>query len=388
MASDWYRDWYTQEKILSDERKKLYLRLMKSHPNRTHQYDLALYPPKPFQYDYVLPGWRTTDFMRHLSNVSVKFRHELAEVVWANVAIKIDFEAVLDGSLQAFLTDRPAIHRQIRSIHLSIDMREYPDLNLREAFSVESAFMKLEFPTLRIHFVLYECELEDFISGTGLYKDLEVIRHVRVTRSFEPSLDPVTTDEDYDFDGPYGDKYRASLAAKHLPTVRALLLPNSLRGDNKPSESSESKTEKERYLDARKVLVSGSGSEDICQANGNKKTRHQLTITSSKHALRNSQFDMETVASTVGLVPIWTRSSVTFIKWMRMLALKQRQRNALHSGHAFGHKLLRMLKIQMGNSGHFILMATLNSALAFQINISVRNEENGDGLSNDGCMSI
>ncbi|KAG4439653.1 hypothetical protein IFR05_004850 [Cadophora sp. M221] len=225
MASERYKE----EEMRFEKSERQYLHDQLPHPSRTSSYDVFCLPQKEVWYGRPV-DWPMVDLMRYLSNVSVKFRHELAEVVWENVEIRIYLDFVLDGTLQDFLTDRSAIHGNINVLELSINTSKFePEIGpmLEKALGSGSALTRLELSTLRIIISIVEVELEDFVTGAHWLHDIKIIRHINVTKSFELRLDLRDTGKGMNS---WEDekKHRNSLEAKYQPLVQGLLMPYSL----------------------------------------------------------------------------------------------------------------------------------------------------------------
>lgn len=202
------------------------------HPARSNQYitntiNFTKQQPHPGT-----PGrdWHMIKLVRDLSNISCQFRQELGEIMWQNT--RMDFiNGIFSGKPMAFLIDRPAIHKGIKSLAFDIgiinDTAE--DINTLKQFCRYVAAV-LELTHLEIRLQATYTELTAVARGE--WPGIELVRSLSVTKSFVARCPFYIDNEDLS------------------PKIQAILMPNSLRSP-KPKQDLPSTDEKTVYLQSR-----------------------------------------------------------------------------------------------------------------------------------------
>ncbi|PVH89424.1 hypothetical protein DL98DRAFT_614667 [Cadophora sp. DSE1049] len=256
------------DKMRYDILEKVFLQESMLHPQRSHDYDITAQISRPRWawsdkreyrvYPQLKNDWPMLMFMRHLSNVSVQFRHELAKVLFANVAVTIDFNSCIGGGLQGFLIDSPKIRPNIRYLKLEAEFSRKP-MSADMSLDFQSSIQKLcdiegfEIPVLRFSIKLSESGLKTLFAKDEYLNDFSPIRRIPVTQSFEPTLNFASQRECKDKAAKVKHHEDEELNKKYLPALQAALRPDTLRVLVKQTEEAE-------YLRERKLMLSDAGS--------------------------------------------------------------------------------------------------------------------------------
>jgi hypothetical protein len=227
------------------QEKKDFLHQKKPHPGRKYQYEIYGVPRK-----HIRPGeegpdqdWLMIDLVRNLSNVSTQFREELGTVFWASTSISARFTC--GKPLLHFFKEQPAIHQGIKSLFLEFDFWEaltkFDGTALQSLCNYLSSILNLQH--LDIDITVYDTDLPRLASGKGRYKALNALRTLKVSKSFEIEL-CIMCNESFGDDEDARYEHTSKLEDKHMPALRDLMMPDTLR-------PAPPKTEKEIYLHSR-----------------------------------------------------------------------------------------------------------------------------------------
>ncbi|KAH7400060.1 hypothetical protein BKA64DRAFT_671056 [Cadophora sp. MPI-SDFR-AT-0126] len=228
-------------------RKEIREHLKMPHPNRETAYELFCDICK--DWSTWGPGWKFQDdlykdWIRTVSNVSPRFRHELGLVFWTRVHI-VDNSSVENfiWTLPAFLRERPAIHLGIKYAFFRIDLINPVSDQLRKFEDwchYVSTCLKLERFDLRLD--VKESDLERIHKGEDEFAYLASCRSIPVSHTFEIILTIWDTRGRWDWNEVSGPGDLDMLEEKYRPLIREMMLPDSLR---KPP------TEESLYLESR-----------------------------------------------------------------------------------------------------------------------------------------
>jgi len=158
------------------ERKLWAMRLdhhLKHHPDRTCPYELIAHTAKEIaaeplrnNRDYLFIEW-----VRQASNISNLFRSELGGEFWSNINLVVrDIKG-----LPAFLKERLAIHKSIKSLHLELDFEDgHSPWESAAKFKAWLAYVTkaLKLDHLDIWCGVGEKEVAQFGSGKGRFSFL------------------------------------------------------------------------------------------------------------------------------------------------------------------------------------------------------------------------
>lgn len=127
------------------------------HPNRTQQYAVHAEVWKhKHGWNGIFEGWPTIHFTRHLSNVGRAIRQEIGERFWKRITIRLTEEYTsLSWELLAFLQERPAIHRGIKSLYLYVSLMKdstFQDTPNQFITTCEYISKNLQLETFKLHF--------------------------------------------------------------------------------------------------------------------------------------------------------------------------------------------------------------------------------------------
>ncbi|KAL2065166.1 hypothetical protein VTL71DRAFT_4307 [Oculimacula yallundae] len=164
-----------------------------SHPERSSSYVIEAtvlrfrQDPKRIDID-----WLMIDLVRHLSNVSTQFRYELGSVVWRNIHLESDEShdgsdhTGARGSLLNLLEERPAIHQNIKSIHIKLNCRHQGYYNLAHIAKLcQYPRTNVELTTFQLELLAEKEDLEVLILGRGPLSDLLSIRDLKISSEFK-----------------------------------------------------------------------------------------------------------------------------------------------------------------------------------------------------------
>ncbi|KAH7400062.1 hypothetical protein BKA64DRAFT_642214 [Cadophora sp. MPI-SDFR-AT-0126] len=242
-----------QSKMRYDILEKSFFQESMVHPHRSYDHDITAQMSRPWsKASGPRDDWPMLKFMRNLSNVSVQFRHELAHVVFAKVALIIDFKSFISEGLSRFIADRPRIQPNIRSLTLQVDFWGRP-VGPKTLSKFKNSIQKLRdiegfhIPVLRLSIRLWDINVKRLFSKDKFLNDFAPVRRLPVTESFEPILElgPWTVVEDK----AARIKRFDELNRKYLPALQAALRPDSLR---EPLEQ----TKEAKYLRERELMLS------------------------------------------------------------------------------------------------------------------------------------
>jgi hypothetical protein len=188
------------------------------------------------------------DLVRNLSNVSTQFREELGTVFWASTSISAGFTP--GKPLFHFFKERPAIHQGVKSLVLEFNfwdtLPEVGGTALQSLCDYPSSILNLQH--LDIDITVYDIDLPNLASGRGRYKDLKALRALKVSKSFEIEL-CIMCVQSFGDDEDARYEHTSKLEDKHMPALRDLIMPDTLR-------PAPPKTEKEIYLHSRPTSLS------------------------------------------------------------------------------------------------------------------------------------
>jgi hypothetical protein len=264
---------------MSDEEyycaKAKLIRELEPHPERSYPYRMECHVWKPAFSQGPCHDWPMIALVRHMSHVSTQFRQELGDAFWTNAQLNCVDDWHLE-SIEVFLQERPAIHKFITTVSMSLDICQddhsatYQDV-LSEAgkTKVLSLFQSLS-KNLALHsfhviLLIDEEYLADFAHGEGPFGHLgAAFRSLNVTQRFKVSCIMKLiggTNENYDD----GDqiKRRVELTKEYAPIIRRLLKPDSLRPSNA--------TDMDTYLNSR--LSSSTNDSDTTSDSSNSDSR-------------------------------------------------------------------------------------------------------------------
>jgi hypothetical protein len=232
------------------KQKRDFLHQKKPHPGRKDQYEIDGVPRKDNWPHLAGPSkdWLMIDLVRNLSNVSTQFRQELCAVFWASTSISTRFTS--GQPLLHFFKERPAVHQSVKSLYLEFDfwegLKDFDGAALKALCDYLSSILNLQH--LDIDITVYDTDLPRLASGKGRYEDLKALRTLKVSKSFEIEL-RILCDKPFGDDEDARNEHTSELEEKHMPALRDLIMPDTLR-------QVPSKTEEEKYLRSRPTSLS------------------------------------------------------------------------------------------------------------------------------------
>lgn len=179
---------------------------IKTLPSRSRQYVLQAHVDKEGGHANVLANivevwdintnglvrdWSMIKLVRDLSNLSVQFRQEVGNIIWANTKINFPIERYGGwSSLEplAFLFERPAMHKGIKSLQLNIPRGNIYGDEISH-FKVTCQYLStiLELTHLRIMINGDISDVKEMTRGSDKYSGIEITRLIKVKKSFEVS---------------------------------------------------------------------------------------------------------------------------------------------------------------------------------------------------------
>lgn len=194
--------------------------------------------------DCALVDYFYFDWIRKLGNISTAFRKELGEVFWSRTDVHIGSAHDENGawSFLDFLSARPAIHRGIRSLGLSMSIsswtrhEENPGpcaIKSPEAFEhwcdiIAKCLVLKEFS---LYLWVDESKAKELAMGDGVFASLKAFRKLRVNEVFS-FLTTLMSVED---EGRYYSTiyFPIDEHTRYEAAIRELMLPDTLRGTQK-----------------------------------------------------------------------------------------------------------------------------------------------------------
>lgn len=173
-----------------------------------------------------------TKLLLNLSNVSTRFRYELAQVFWKKTYVYC--EAHVHGyELLHFLYDRPSIYKGIKSLRIEMNMRgrNIPygatSANFKEFCEVVSTTLKLDEFEMRISF--WDDELEELATtGKGILAFLKASRILNVSGTFKLIIEPSLSGSS-DMDKEEIEEAETRWRELWFSMIEQRLMPRSLR---------------------------------------------------------------------------------------------------------------------------------------------------------------
>jgi len=163
--------------------------------------------------------------IRNLSNVNTQVRKDLGDAFWSIVSV--DCQDVRHiKALEHFINDRPAACHAIKRLTLGVGEFINPLLP-----TLPQLCSKLQLEEFQLTLYVDKATLMDLLDGRGKAGWLvEVFRHIPVFKSFHLNL-IINHSNDNAFEM-YSKQWleeKHTLKKQHSPTIKALLLPNTLR---------------------------------------------------------------------------------------------------------------------------------------------------------------
>jgi hypothetical protein len=188
--------------------------------------------------------WPMIRLARDLSNVNTQLRQELGEFLWKRTHISFSCNAESgDNSWNgweplAFLLERPKIIKGIRilTIPLVCNAKGWQGVNQFNTFCRYIANV-MELEHLQVDIVVADDQLHGLMSGKGKFEGIEVVRQIKVLKSFGIQLQV--------------SSFLRTLAEEE--SMVEFLMPNSLRSGKTASPEVDGKT---KYL-ANRILGDG-----------------------------------------------------------------------------------------------------------------------------------
>ncbi|EPE26140.1 hypothetical protein GLAREA_02052 [Glarea lozoyensis ATCC 20868] len=195
-------------------------------------------------------------WLRQMSNVNCLFRKELAQVFWGRTSIRLlDFRSTrrIFFYMEKLLLERPAICSGIKKLILHLSDNEESEMpgkaidldKFSHQFGSLSSLVHLE--DLDLSISIHEIRVKALCTVEGKYKNLRVIRdlkvsnHFRLTMRIQAIFDAVRPDGYWGYNN--RESRRRELENAYQPILRKRILPNSLRVTPL--------TEEQKYLKAR-----------------------------------------------------------------------------------------------------------------------------------------
>lgn len=225
-----------------------------SHPDRMGTYELMLNSENKDIWAYrgvQSADWPMIRLARDLSNVSPRFRQELGEFLWKRTELIVDFEHDHESDVLApmtFFLERPLIIKGIKTLSIPLHSAQFVDergLALGTPFKTFCQYVcdVMELEHLRLDISVSSDEVEDLANRRGIFEGLEIIRQVKVSKSFKIEL------RNHD----YGDLDFGRLPELHKSLID-FLLPDTLRNLEPVTTAGDKKSE---YL-AKRLLEDGA----------------------------------------------------------------------------------------------------------------------------------
>ncbi|XMA19369.1 hypothetical protein WAI453_012160 [Rhynchosporium graminicola] len=231
------RSWHEREIIYKCLEREFH-RDSQPHPERSYPYrcnaQVEMLRLDPSRID---TDWLMIEHVRQLSNVSTQFRHELGSVIWTSIHLEIDGSdySATSQSFFAFLKERPAIHRSIKSIHIKLNCIDQGYYNLAHISRwCEYLNGKVELASLSIDLIAERKDLEHLVLGGGPLSHLLSVRNLTVTSEFklmayvcETKLTRVGAL--YEENRTDYVHYLMGLQRRFREPIRQVLMPNTIR---------------------------------------------------------------------------------------------------------------------------------------------------------------
>ena len=202
------------------------------HPHRQGTYKVSVDPQKLAKGpSWPAKDWLYLDWVRNAANTSCNFRHEMGETFWARTSV-LSLDLFDLRNFTELLADRPAIHRGIKSVELSIGCFDLTHASEALPSWCNAIAGKLELDALKVVISLREDELLPIIEDGGRASGLSATKKIPVRRAFDLTLYMY---DKWDLDYNLFEKYQRLL--------RQIMSPSSLQP--------EPNTEMEGYLRSR-----------------------------------------------------------------------------------------------------------------------------------------
>ncbi|CZT11806.1 uncharacterized protein RAG0_15851 [Rhynchosporium agropyri] len=166
------------------------------------------------------------------------FRHELGSVIWTSIHLEIDGSdySATSQSFFAFLKERPAIHRSIKSIHIKLNCIDQGYYNLAHISRwCEYLNGKVELASLSIDLIAERKDLEHLVLGGGPLSHLLSVRNLTVTSEEFKFMAYVCETKLTRVGALYEENrtdyvhYLMGLQRRFREPIRQVLMPNTIR---------------------------------------------------------------------------------------------------------------------------------------------------------------
>ncbi|KUJ18546.1 uncharacterized protein LY89DRAFT_780599 [Mollisia scopiformis] len=207
------------------------------HPSRSTSYQIGLFPTwqggslKEERTDSWYLEW-----LRKLSNVSNKFRHELGHVFWTRIAIDASLPTMRGPySVLQLLHDRSSIHAGIKDITVKVDLEAETQglvmtaalVNFKELCDFIGDRLVLE--TFCVQLEMEEDSLSDIFRSEYLMDYLQPGRQLQVRKRFSVQSAIYLNNNHKSHSSEEWDDFTENLRMKYEKFITDVMLPDTLR---------------------------------------------------------------------------------------------------------------------------------------------------------------